>query len=50
MTKRDSPLQNHDGLRMLEGYQHLLLIIKYKHQRYQGGLLMASYTNMYTRR
>jgi hypothetical protein len=31
------------------GYWHLLLIIKYKHPRYQGDLLMASYTDMYTR-
>jgi hypothetical protein len=36
-------------LRMLEGYRHSLLIIKYKHQRYQRSLLMASYNDMYTR-
>ncbi len=42
-------LKNHDGLRMLEGYWYLLPIIRYKHQRYQGGMLMASYTSMYIR-
>jgi len=34
---------------MLEGYQHSLLLIRYKHRRYQGGMLMANYTDMYTR-
>ncbi len=37
------------GLHTLQGYRHLLLIIRYKHRKYQGGLLMASYTSMYTR-
>jgi hypothetical protein len=31
---------------MLEGYWH---IVRYKHWRYQGGLLMTSYTSMYTK-
>jgi hypothetical protein len=43
------PVENCDGLHMLEGYWHLLLIIRYKHWRYQGSLLATSYIGMYTR-
>jgi len=49
VTKCGSPLKNSDGLCPLEGYRRSLPIIRYKHQRYQGGLLMASYTGMYKR-
>jgi hypothetical protein len=49
MTKHGSPLKNHDGLRMLEGYWHSLHIIRYKHWRYQRVLLMVNYIGMYTR-
>jgi hypothetical protein len=48
MTKCDSPLKNRNGLRTLEDYQHSLPIIRYKHRRHQGGLLMMSYIGMYT--
>ncbi len=49
MIKHGSSLKNHNGLHMLEGYRHLLLIIRYKHWRYQRGLLITSYIGMYTR-
>jgi hypothetical protein len=49
MIKHDNLLKNRNGLCTLEGYRHLLPIIRYKHQRYQGGVLMVSYINIYTR-
>jgi len=49
MTKRGSLLKNCDSLCTLEGYWHSLPIIGYKHQRYQGGLLMVNYIGMYTK-
>jgi len=42
MIKHGSLLKYRNGLCMLEGYRHSLLIIRYKHQRYQGGLLMQT--------
>jgi hypothetical protein len=49
VIKCGSLLKNRDTLCTLKAYQHLLPIIIYKHWRYQGGLLMANYTDMYTR-
>ncbi len=49
MIKHGNPLKNRDDLHMVEGYQHSLLLIRYKRQRNQGGLLMASYIGMYIR-
>ncbi len=46
VIKHGNPFKNHDGLCTLEGYRHLLPIIRYKHQRYQGGMLMADYSGM----
>jgi hypothetical protein len=49
VIKHGRPLKNRNDLCTLQGYRHSLLIIRYKHQRSQGGLLMVSYTCMYTR-
>jgi hypothetical protein len=49
MTKCGNPLKNHDGLHTLEGYWHSLFILRYKHRRYQGCMLMVSYIGMYTK-
>ncbi len=49
MIKHGSSLKNYDGSHTLEGYRHSLPIIRYKHWRYQKGLLMASYIGMHTR-
>jgi hypothetical protein len=49
VIKHGSPSKNRDGLRTLYGYQHLLPIMKYKHWKYQGGLLITSYISMHTR-
>jgi hypothetical protein len=46
MKNRDEGL---GWLETLEGYQHSLFIIRYKHRRYHGGLLMANYIGIYTR-
>jgi hypothetical protein len=48
-TKCDSPLKNQGGLHTLSNYWHLLPIMRYKHWRYLRGLLMMSYTSIYTR-
>jgi len=49
VIKCGNSLKNHNGLRTPEGYRHSLLIIRYKHQRHQGGLLMVRHISMYTR-
>lgn len=41
-------LKKHNGLHMLEGYGHMLLIIRNKHRENLKGPLMMGYSGMST--